>query len=252
MNTSGLVLKLTLAISLGTTSTPVQVPEQKGVLVQPSKAVLSKQDAAMLERATPYLPMVKTVLGGYWPDHPYPVLVASTIEQESLWRPNAELCVPKPKCTTEYGFGFGQLTITPKFNAFTEVKNLNPALRDWSFEDRHNPQKQVLGILTKARANYKQCKPLMADEPNVFSCVVVSYNGGYGGFLSDRRICSNTEGCNPKLWFNHVEHTSLKAKVAKAGYGKSFFQINREYAVNVLKLRPVKYETVPGFHARPF
>jgi len=55
-------------------------------------------------------------------------------------------------------------------------------------------------------------------------------------------VCSNTQGCNPRLWFGHIEHTSLKQKTAQAGYGKSFFEINREYAVNVVFKRRAKYD----------
>jgi hypothetical protein len=252
MSTSGLVLKLSLALTLGATTNPVR---ETGIGIEkpmPTEATLSKQDKVILERAMPYLPMVSKTILSYWETHPYPVLVATTIEQESLWKPKAELCVPKPSCTREYGFGFGQLTITPKFNAFVEVKNLNPLLKDWSYEDRFNPEKQVLGILTKAKANYKQCKPLMLDEANAFACVAASYNGGLGGFLSDRRVCGNTRGCTPTKWFGNIENTSMKAKVAHEGYGKSFFQINREYVLNVTKVRTTKYVDQPGYSAKPF
>ena len=43
-------------------------------------------------------------------------------------------------------------------------------------------------------------------------------------------------------WFGHVEHTSLKAKTAVPGYGKSFFEINREYVRNVMVTRTVRYQ----------
>ena len=59
--------------------------------------------------------------------------------------------------------------------------------------------------------------------------------------MSDRRVCQATAGCDPGRWFGHVEKTSLKARAAIKGYGKSFFDINREYVVNVLQVRRSKY-----------
>jgi hypothetical protein len=192
----------------------------------------------MLDRARPYIPMVDAQIRKFWPTLPMHTFLFAQIEQESLWNPFAKL-----ETKRELGRGFGQLTITSRFNAYEEVKGLEPALRDWDYKsDPFNPEKQVIAMLAKNRLNYRTCVQMLDGENEQMGCTGVAYNGGLGGFLSDRRVCSNTSGCNPRLWFGHIEHTSLKQKTAQAGYGKSFFEINREYAVNVVFKRRVKYE----------
>jgi hypothetical protein len=73
-----------------------------------------------------------------------------------------------------------------------------------------------------------------------------AFIGGLGGVLWDRRLCSSVPGCDPNQWFGHVEHHSTKAKAAVAGYGKSFFEINREYVRNVMIVRRPKYAVYLG------
>jgi membrane-bound lytic murein transglycosylase MltF len=70
---------------------------------------------------------------------------------------------------------------------------------------------------------------------------LASYNGGRGGLTNDRRMCAASPGCDPSRWFGNVERTSRKAKTAAKGYGKSFFETNREYPRNILLLRRVRY-----------
>ena len=40
---------------------------------------------------------------------------------------------------------------------------------------------------------------------------------------------------------DHVELHSLKRRVPAPGYRQSFFQINRDYVHNILRVRSVKY-----------
>jgi membrane-bound lytic murein transglycosylase MltF len=70
---------------------------------------------------------------------------------------------------------------------------------------------------------------------------LAAYNGGLGGLAQDRRLCRATPGCDQSKWTGHVEKTSYKAKIAVKGYGKSFFEINREYVRNVMNIRKAKY-----------
>jgi hypothetical protein len=201
----------------------------------------SSADARMLERATPYFGLMNEVINRYWPELPMRTFVPAQIEQESLWNPRAELCVPRPSCSRERGIGFGQFTITPRMNVFEEVKRMHPDLRDWSFADRYDPRLQLIAIVVKDKAHYRSCRPLMSNDWGGLACTAASYNGGFGGFTSDRRLCSNTKGCNPQVWTGNIEVTSLKAKVKVSGYGKSFFEINREYVGYVMRTRSPKY-----------
>lgn len=142
--------------------------------------------------------------------------------------------------------GFGQLTITSRFNAFEEVKRMHPKLRDWPYSERFDPDRQLLAIVVKDRAHFRQCQPLMVNWYGALACTASSYNGGFGGFTADRRLCSNTKGCDPTRWQGNIEVTSLKAKTAVSGYGKSFYQINREYVVLLLQTRSPKYRAALG------
>lgn len=202
---------------------------------------LSQFDQRMLREATPHFATITWAHEVAWPDAPMRSFVAAQAEKESRWNPKAELCVPKPSCSRERGIGLGQFTITQRFNAFQEVSRLHPLLHGWQPKDYADPKKQILAMVVKNKLHHRQCTPLLKGMDEVMACVASSYNGGHGGFLADRRLCGNTKGCNPSLWFGHVEQTSLKAKVPLTGYGQSFFQINRAYARGLVKEYRHKY-----------
>jgi hypothetical protein len=195
-------------------------------------------DARMVRLAYRWYPLVELKMLDYWPDHPYPRnIILAQIEKESLWNPRAQL-----KTSRELGRGFGQLTITPTMNIYDEVKGLAPALRSWDYQqDPFNPAKQIIAVLAKNAFNYRKCNVTFKGWSHVWGCTMSAYNGGLGGVNSDRRVCSNTMGCDPTKWFGGVEHTSLKQKVPTKGYGQSFFQINRGYARATVFERRVKY-----------
>lgn len=203
---------------------------------------LTPFEEGMIAKATPYFAQMRGAIEEVWPDLPLRSALPAQVEQESLWNPRAELCVPKPSCSRERGVGFGQFTVTPRFNTFLEVQRLHPKLKDWPWAERFDPERQFIAILAKDKDLYRVCRPLMSNDWGGLACTMSSYNGGYGGFTSDRKLCSNTKGCNPRVWTGNIEKTSLKAKQKLQGYGKSFFEINREYVRNVLIVRRTKYE----------
>lgn len=188
-----------------------------------------------------------------WNDISIPSVIPGLIEQEtcySLTHPKCWSRFAKLETSREYGFGLGQLTVTSRFNAFEEVKKLDSRLKDWKWEDRFNAEKQMISIVVMLRRNYKIFKSA-ENELDQYAFALASYNGGIGGIQSDQRICKNTKGCNPNLWFGNVELTSLKKKTAVNGYSQSFFQINRKYPVNILFNRRFKYKPYvdPFFNA---
>lgn len=197
-------------------------------------------DRRMLAKASPYFPAIKVYVGEVWATLDDPLLartfVAAQIEQESLWNPRAEL-----KTSREYGFGFGQFTVTNRFNAFNEIKAMHPRLASWTWEDRFNPDLQILAVVVKDAGLYRSCLPLMSNSYGGLACTGSSYNGGYGGFLTDRKLCSNTAGCNPRYWNGNIAVYSMKSRMKWQGYGKSAYDINREYVTNVLEVRRDKY-----------
>lgn len=194
--------------------------------------------------ASPAIAIVCALLPHLWPGHPLPSALPAQIEQETCsslrspkcFNPHAEL-----KTAREYGFGLGQLTVTPAFNNFDVVRRQYPELRGWQWAERFQPRPQVVALMRMDKTSYATCSGLMRGPYDALACSLAAYNGGIGGFRSDRRVCANTAGCDPTVWFGNVEGTSLKAKHPAHGYGQSFFQINRGYVKNVLVVRRDKY-----------
>lgn len=190
-----------------------------------------------------YLPTLQSEIQAHWSDAPICAVFAAQVEQETCpslkspkcWNPRTEL-----KTDREYGFGFGQTTVTAKFDNFAEARKLHPTLREWKWEDRFDPARQLRTMLLMDRGNYRRLS-FVENEQERLAMAFAGYNGGMGGVLSDRRVCASVPGCNPDLWFGHVERHSLKAKVAAKGYGKSFFEINREYPRNIMGFRQQHY-----------
>lgn len=213
--------------------------------VQYTELELSQKQINAVPKA--FLPHHETlikVMLSTWKDIPIPSIVPALIEQETCpslthwkcWNTKAEL-----KTDREYGFGLGQLTVTSRFNAFDEMKALDQRLRQWRWEDRYNAENQMIATVVMLKRNYNVFKAV-TDTQERMAFATASYNGGIGGIQADQRVCRNTKGCDPNRWFNNVEHTSLKAKVALHGYGKSFFETNREHSRNIFKIRRFKYE----------
>lgn len=193
--------------------------------------------------ATLYLPLLATVTAALWPSMPDKPLLAAQIEQETCitlkhpkcWNPKAEL-----KTAREYGFGLGQLTITAKFNNFVAAQGWDESLKGWQWQDRYDPEMQMRALVAYDRNLYRQIR-FGASEADRLAFMFSAYNGGLGGLLKDRRLCAGAANCNPERWFGHVEQHSFRARTAAKGYGKSFFEINREYVRNIMTVRVGKY-----------
>lgn len=193
--------------------------------------------------ATVYLPMLAAVIALLWPSMPDRALIAAQIEQETCpsltskkcWNPRTEL-----KTSREYGFGLGQLTVTKKFNNFEAARGWDKSLAGWKWEDRFNADMQLRALVAYDRNLYSQIRFGATDQDRL-AFMFSSYNGGLGGLLKDRRMCAAVKGCDPERWFGHIENHSFRAKTSVDGYGKSFFEINREYVRNILFVRSPKY-----------
>lgn len=191
------------------------------------------------------LPALACERDAHWPDSPDKALFAAQIEQETCitlkhpkcWNPKAEL-----RTSREIGFGLGQLTVTKRFDNFAAARGWDKSLADWRWSDRHNPRYQMRALVVYDRNLYRQVR--WADGDERFAFALSAYNGGMGGVIKDTRLCAATTGCDRSKWFGNVERTSLKARTAVKGYGKSFYQINREYVVNVMRVRPEKYRSL--------
>lgn len=190
-----------------------------------------------------HLPTVLKVTSEVWPDIPFPSLIGGQVEQETCISLTNKRCWSRfaaLETTREYGFGLGQLTVTKRFNAFEEVKALDPVLKNWKWEDRFDAENQLRSILLMDLRNYNIFRSAAIEKERI-AFAIAAYNGGVGGILADQRICASTRGCDSSKWFGHVQNTSLKKRTKVTGYGKSFFEINREYVENILNKRRFKY-----------
>lgn len=187
------------------------------------------------------LPLLKQEIAATWPAAPA-ANVAAQIHRETCitpthrycWNPHAEL-----KTRREYGFGLGQHTIAytadgrVRFDKWAELRSRFPALLDeWTWERRYDARMQLRAVLLQDSALARDCSAVTDDS---LECLFCSYNGGFGGFLQDQRLCAATPGCDPMRWWGNVERTSLKAKTSVAGYGASFFEINRSYVRFIMR-----------------
>lgn len=200
--------------------------------------------------AKQYLPTLVDAQRSIWPDAPMPSFLAGQVEQESCislkhskcWNPTAQL-----KTSREWGRGLGQVTTsyradgTVRFDKQEELRQKFPSLRGWTTAKWADATFQMTAIVEMDKSIYSRQRDAATDRDRL-GFTLAAYNGGEGGLLQDRRLCANTKGCDPSRWDGHVEHTSLKSKVATKGYGKSFFEINREYVTNILDVRRYKYE----------
>lgn len=199
--------------------------------------------------AVKYLPMLLSEQQAHWPDAPIRSALAAQVEQETCpslkstkcWNPRAEL-----KTSREYGFGLGQLTVTPRFDNFAAARKLDASLRDWQFADRYDPARQLRTLVLMDRAGYRRLAVLVPDERERLAMAMSAYNGGMGGVLQDRRLCAAVAGCDAGRWFGHVERHSLKARTKAAGYGQSFYDINRSYVRAVMIERRPRYVQAVG------
>lgn len=199
--------------------------------------------------ALKYLPMLKAEQQRLWPDHPQPHLLASLVEQESCvslrsrgcWNPGAQL-----KTAREEGAGVGQITRAytaggaVRFDVLADLREKYGAelgALSWSnVYQRPDLQFRALVLMSRDAARQFRQAPAMLEFGDA------GYNGGPAGVQRERRACALAKGCDPGLWFDHVEHHCLKSRAALYG-GRSACDINREHVRNVMKVRPAKYIT---------
>lgn len=200
-------------------------------------------------RALEHLPTLVKTQRAIWPDAPTPAFLAAQVEQESCitlkhskcWNPRVEL-----KTSREYGFGLGQTTIayradgSIRFNKWAELRTRYPSLRGWTWDNRFDPAFQLTALVEMDHSIFRLWTDAATPRERV-AFTLSAYNGGEGGVRQDRLLCRNTPGCDPTRWYGHVEKHSLKSKVAFKGYGKSPYEINREYPRNVQGFRMSKY-----------
>lgn len=181
-----------------------------------------------------HLPILNEEISTYWPNLIPREFLAGVIDQESNWKSKAQL-----KTSREWGCGYGQFTIaynangTVRFDALEETKRLHSSLKEWSWKDCSEVKFQLRAVVLKMKVNDRNCTALMNSNIDIKACAASQYNGGAGGFNKRVRLCRMEKGCEPKVWFNHLENQCGQSNVKHAGYGESFCQINSNYPKRV-------------------
>lgn len=201
-------------------------------------------------RAKTYAPMLAAAQEKLWADAPEPWTLAGLVEQETCpslthkkcWNPLTEL-----KTSREHGIGFGQTTKaynsdgSVRFDKLTELSQTYSSLKGWSWKNWQEPSYQLTAIVEMNHSIYKRVRDA-ASPDDYWAFTLSAYNGGESGVRQDRLLCSNTRGCDSRVWFRNVERHSLKARKPNKGYGQSAYDINRGYVDNVINIRRTKYE----------
>ncbi len=185
------------------------------------------------------LPQLKVEIDQYWPDLQPREFVPALIEQESLWKINAML-----KTSRELGCGLGQFTQAKnadgsiRFDALAETRLLDPSLAGWSWKDCYVVQYQLRAVVLKLRQNDYRCRTLVRSGEDTQACDGAAYNGGAGNISKRIKLCSISQGCDPRRWFGHLDQQCPQSKVKVQGYGEDFCTINSRYPGRVFARMP--------------
>ena len=196
----------------------------------------------VLDKAQAYLPMVFETFTEQWANAPLKHYEGGKIEQETCaslskcWNPKAEF-----ETSREYGFGFGMITITERFNNFEEAKKYE-ALKDWKWDDRYNPKYQTTYSILEDRKNFTKYRPYSYDDKEAWACALVVYNAGAGTVNQRRALCKLTEDCDSTLWFGGLNsvHRSYENEIL---YGRPKWKLRNTYPHNVINIRADKYSS---------
>jgi hypothetical protein len=181
-------------------------------------------------------------------------VMGATIDQETCyggkndkkcWNPRTVLDITSGT-KHEYGFGLGQTTIVKKngtatMDVWSDQRNEHgEELAGWTWENRFDPKYQIRSFIFMQKACETKMIRLVQDEYNRRAMCDAAYNGGLGSVLSDRRLCASRSGCDPQIWFGHVEINSSKSKTPWKNYGnRSPYEINRGHVTStMIKRRP--------------
>jgi hypothetical protein len=205
-------------------------------------------------KALQYLPMVSTEQSKLWPSLDHPGYLGGLIELESCislthskcWDPTSRL-----KTSREEGAGLGQLTRAYtrsgkiRFDTLSRLRTqYYTHLKELSWSNVYQrPDLQIRAIILLVKENYQALQNLAANSFEQLAMADSAYNGGLRDVHRSRRLCGIKKDCDPKYWFNHVEHTCTKS--TKALYaGRNPCQINRHHVRSVLLDRAPKYQNL--------
>lgn len=200
---------------------------------------------------------IRTEIDTYFDNIPNYNYIPALIEHESCislthsrcWNSKSEL-----KTKREQGVGLGQITRaynadgSLRFDSLYELRTrYKKELKDAAWETIYSrPDVQIRMIILMSRDNFNKLYDI-SDPMEKLAMADAAYNGGMGGVQKGRRLCSLKQGCDSKIWFNHVEKIIVKS--TKPIYGdRSPDDINKHHVKDVLRVRMPKYERAGYFN----
>lgn len=202
-------------------------------------------------RAQEYLPIVKSEQRRLMPELSTPHYFGALIEHESCislkhsrcWSPVSEL-----KTQREQGVGFFQITRAYKkdgslrFDTLSDLrKKYLTELKDLSWENiKTKPDLQIRAGMLLVKDNYRSLSKV-PDSDNRLAMSDAAYNGGMGNVNKARKACGLAKGCDPNLWFGHVEKYMPQSRALL--YGKrSAYDIVTHHVKDTMTVRLTKYK----------
>lgn len=207
------------------------------------------------KNAVPLIPLLWNEYAKFFPEHPFPITLATQIEQETCYSDTHSRCFStlsrldtwyKSGLKAEEGRGLGQVTIAwdksgkIRVDTFSYLKSKYPThlgeLNRSTILQRADIQLRAIVLLMMENFN-AVCKPSM-DRMECLALAASAYNGGLGHVRQAQKVCGMTKGCDPNRWEGHVAVVMRQVKSNKAGlYSKSNYAINIEYVDNILRKR---------------
>lgn len=208
-------------------------------------------------KALPLIPVIKQELEDNFDYIPQPWFIPALIEHESCislrhskcWSSTSKLSTKwENGKQRELGAGLGQLTAAwrktgeLRFDSLSNLKKMYPnelGALTWDNID-HQPELQIRAIVLLTKSDYASFSTVK-DPVERLKMTDSAYNGGSRDVHRARKICGMTQGCDPGIWFNHVEKHSVKStKILYAN--RSPKDINNYHVRDVFLTRMPKYE----------
>lgn len=205
-------------------------------------------------------PIFKEELREYFPDIPQPWYVLGLAEHESCISLKHSRCLSTTSTFStkwketgtqrELGAGIGMITKAwtrdgkVRMDTLANLKKAYPnELKDLTWDNiSQSPNLQARSMILLLRQDYRGLS-MVPDKVERLKFADSAYNGGRRDAITARNRCSMTKGCDPDIWFDHVERHSPKS--TKKLYGdRSAKDINLHHVRDVFEVRMPKYQKV--------
>lgn len=180
----------------------------------------------------------------YMPGVPFRGYFGALIQHEScITTTHSRCCSPKSQLKTarEEGAGLGQITkaFRPdgsiRFDKLDEMRRTyREELHELSWKTIYDrPDLQVRAIIILSRENHRRLISVK-DDYERWSMTNLAYNGGIGAVNQARTACGLAKGCDPDVYWGHVERYNPKS--TKPLYGdRSAKDINQYHTRHIMR-----------------